>query len=90
MAYRDGKWFTAPAAKRLCRPATGGLRERPQGRRNMRSPLKGDLCVGPTPRWRYPDLVVVKGSEYSDARRDNLMYADTKGNVLDLIRVFPT
>ena len=90
MAYGGGKWFTTPAAARLCRPATGRLRKKPKGRQDIPSPLKGSSCVGPAPRWRYPELVVINGSEHSDAGRGNLMYADTEGNVLDLSKVFST
>ena len=89
MAYGGSKWFTTPAAERLCGPATGRPRRRLKGIRDIRSPLKGDLCVGSAPRWRYPELVVVNGSEYSDAGRGDLTYADAKGNVLDLRQVFP-
>ena len=88
MAYGGGKWFTTPAAERLCGPATGRSRRWLKGIRDIRSPLKGDLCIGPAPTWRYPELVVVNGSEYSDAGRGDLRYADAKGNVLDLRQVF--
>ena len=90
MAYGGGNWFTTPAAERLCGPAMRGLRKRLNERRDIRSPLKGDLCVGPAPSWRYPELVVVNGSDYSDAGRGDLVYTDAKGNVLDLTQVFPT
>ena len=89
MAYGGGKWFTTPAAEKLCPPATGRPQKGLKGRRDIRSPLKGDLCIGPAPRWKYPELVVVNGSKYSDAGRGDLMYADANGNALDLTKVFP-
>ena len=90
MAYGGNKWFATPAADRLCGPASGGPHKRLKGKRDIRSPLKGDLCVGPAPRWRYPELVVVNGSEYSDRGRGDLVYADAMGNTLDLTQLFPT
>jgi len=88
MSFGGGKWFTTPTAERVCGTAAGGQTPKTKSRRDIRSPLKGDLCIGPAPRSRYPELMKINGTEYSDGGRGNLRYADAAGNVLNLTDVF--
>ena len=36
------------------------------------------------PAWVYPDVVTWNGTEYTDEHRNDLVYRDSTGNVLDL------
>lgn len=88
MAFGGGNWFTTPAAGRLCGAAAGRTRARERARRDIRSPLTGELCIGPAPRWRWPEVVEVNGTEYSDGGRGDRMYVDAAGVVLNLTDAF--
>ena len=39
---------------------------------------------GGQPKWGYPDVVIVNGTNYTDGRRGDLVYRDENGVVLDL------
>lgn len=90
MAFGGGNWFTTQAAGRLCGAAVGSQTPSTstRARRDIRSPLRGDLCIGPAPRWRWPEVVEVNGMEYSDGGRGDRMYADAAGVVLNLTDAF--
>ena len=74
LVWDGGDWFSA-AAKQLGVPGA-------KTKRNIRSPLKGTAYIGQPPRWRYPSVVSVNGTEYRSSNTSALDYRDSEGRLL--------
>ncbi|MCJ1232666.1 hypothetical protein MMC14_000619 [Varicellaria rhodocarpa] len=51
-------------------------------KRSGRELLEEDAVIQPT--WGYPDIITVEGINYTDHKRNDLMYRDPAGNELNL------
>ena len=51
-------------------------------KRSGRELLEKDTIIEPT--WGYPDVITVEGVNNTDHKRNDLIYRDSAGNVLNL------
>ena len=54
--------------------------------RNGRELAETGAVVEPT--WGYPDMITVNGTNYTDEKRNDLIYRDTAGNMLNLTLLY--
>lgn len=70
-----GQWFANGA---------GGSSHNRLDPRGIRSSDKGTAYMTAPTQWRYPDLIVVNGTDYTDNAGGDLVYRSESGAVLDL------
>ena len=77
LVWGGGKWMTE-RGKHTNIPRSEKMR---RGRTSM---LEGTAYIGPPPRWRFPDLITVNGTDYRSPNTSALYYKSADGQVLDL------
>lgn len=86
LVWGGGKWFSSPAASRTLGYAAG-ISPRSRLRRDVRSEAKGTVHAGRPPRWIYPTVIRVNGTNYTDGGAGNLVYKDGAGVALNLTQL---
>ncbi|KAL8736473.1 MAG: hypothetical protein Q9166_000265 [cf. Caloplaca sp. 2 TL-2023] len=84
LVWGGGQWFGSAAARRKY---GGGLKSKV--RRGIVPEKKGTVYAQRPPRWVYPDVINVNGTEYAKVRGQDLIYKDRDGIVLDLTTMAP-
>ena len=51
-------------------------------KRDGRESAEEDTTIQPT--WGYPNIITVNGTNYTDDKRNDLIYRDLAGNILNL------
>jgi len=75
LVWGGGQWFANGA---------GGSSHNRLDPRGIRSSDKGTAYMTAPTQWRYPDLIVVNGTDYTDNAGGDLVYRSESGAVLDL------
>ena len=88
LAWGGGKWFASPAAEKLLGRGSGINHRKKKVPRGIRSAKKGNVYARPPHRGRFPTLIQINGTRYSQTDTGTFVFADDVGNQMNLTTWF--
>ncbi|KAL8911112.1 MAG: hypothetical protein Q9171_003650 [Xanthocarpia ochracea] len=88
LVWGGGKWFASSAAEKLLERESSIINRKRNVPRGIRSAKKGNIYARPPHRGRFPTLIHINGTRYSQTDTGTFLFADDVGNQMNLTTWF--